>query len=45
MIKRLQELIDNSRDTPKVHKIFVDISNMPEYKQEAMLNLVEMIVL
>lgn len=44
MIDKLKFLIDQSEDKPKVKELLLKIAQMPENKQEATLQLVELII-
>lgn len=44
MIDKLKFLIDASENNPKVKEVLLKIAALPEDKQDAMLNLVELLL-
>ena len=44
MIDKLKFMIDQSESNPKLKAIFLKVAEMPEDKQEKMLELIELMV-
>ena len=44
MIERLKDMIDASEDNPKIKAVLLSVAELPESKQEAMLELMILVL-
>jgi hypothetical protein len=44
MIEKLKFMIDQSENNPKLKKIFLQVAELPEEKQETMLEIMQIMV-